>query len=607
MCESKRVLASLLLSLVILLANARGEEAKSSSQGERFRQFLAEDWKRRMENNPEFATFIGYPGYNHRWTDQSWEGIQQRHQRKKESLEKLESFDRSQLGPSDKLNYDLYRKNLRQRLESDLYPRGLKGEPGFGGPMPVNQLGGPQQRPAHVIDAMPTSTVKQYESIVARLEALPTYIMQNLELMRRGLARGLTPPKITLRNVPEQVQAQMVGEPMESPLLRPFKKFADSIPEQDRNKLTATAKKTYTEGIRPAYQQLHDYLVKTYIPAAREETAHNALPDGKAWYTYLVLLYTSTDLNPEQIHETGLAEVKRIRVEMNKIIRKTGFEGSLAEFRRFLQSDPQFFYTDKEELLRDYRATAKRADAATVKLFRRLPRLPYAIRPVPRYAEKSAPGAYFRPGSVQSGRPGTFFVNTYDLKSRPKWEMEALILHEAVPGHHFQNAISLELEGLPEFRKRNYVGAYIEGWGLYAETLGEEIGFLEDPYSKFGQLNYEIFRSARLVVDTGLHAKGWSRQQAIDFLKENTALPEHSIVVEVDRYLVIPGQALAYKFGQLKISALRQYASRELGDAFDLRAFHDQVLGNGALPLDILEAHIKEWVARQKVKSEKPD
>ena len=605
MHASKRLWAPLLLSLLLLPAAARGEEAKTGSESERFRQFLAADWKRGMEDNPEFATFVGYPGYNHQWTDQSWEGIQQRHRRKKESLEKLESFDRSQLDPADKLNYDLYRKNLKQRLEGDLYPRGPKGEPGFGGLMPINQLGGPQQSPARVIDAMPTSKVKQYEDIVARLEALPTYIMENLELMKRGLARGLTPPRITLRNVPEQILAQIVDDPMASPLLRPFKKFPDSISEVDRKKLTATAKKVYTEGIRPAYQQLHDYLVETYIPAAREATAHSALPDGKAWYTYLVRLYTSTDLNPEQIHQIGLAEVKRIRAEMRKIIEKTGFEGTLAEFRGFLRSDPKFFYTDKKELLRDYRATAKRADAATVKLFRRLPRLPYAIRPVPRYAEKSAPGAYFRPGSVQSGRPGTFFVNTYDLKSRPKWEMEALILHEAVPGHHLQSAVSQELEGLPEFRLRNYVGAYIEGWGLYAETLGEEMGFLEDPYSKFGQLTFEIFRAARLVVDTGLHAKGWSRQQAIDFLKENTALAEHSIVVEVDRYLVIPGQALSYKMGQLKISDLREYSSRELGDVFELRAFHDQVLGNGALPLDILEAHIKEWVSRQKAKAEK--
>ncbi len=605
MHASKRLRALLLLPLLVLLAAARGEEAKTGSERGRFRQFLAADWKRGMEDNPEFATFVGYPGYNHRWTDQSWEGIQRRHRRKKESLEKLESFDRFQLDPADKLNYDLYRKNLKQRLEGNLYPRGLKGEPGFGGPMPINQLGGPQQSPARVIDAMPTSTVKQYENIVARLEALPTYIIQSIESMKRGLARGLTPPRITLRNVPEQIQAQMVDDPMASPLLRPFKKFPNSIPEAERERLTATAKRVYIEGIRPAYQQLHDYLVETYIPAAREETAHSALPDGEAWYTYLVRLYTSTGLNPEQIHKIGLAEVKRILAEMEEIIEETGFEGSLAEFRKFLQSDPRFFYTNKDEMLRDYRATAKRADAATVKLFGRLPRLPCAVRPVPGYAEKSAPGAYFRPGSVRAGRPGTFFVNTYDLKSRPKWEMEALILHEAVPGHQLQSVISLELEGLPEFRKRNYVGAYIEGWGLYAETLGEEMGFLEDPYSKFGQLTFEIFRAARLVVDTGLHAKGWSRQQAIDFLKENTALADHSIVVEVDRYLVIPGQALSYKMGQLKISDLRQYASRELGDAFDLRAFHDQVLSNGALPLDILEAHIKDWVLRQKTKAEK--
>jgi uncharacterized protein (DUF885 family) len=579
------------------------EERCGADESERFRQFLAEDWMRIMEDSPEFATFLGVPGYNHRWSDQSWEGIQRERENTRAALEKLASFDRSMLEPVDQLNYD-----LGQSLEGDLYPRAPGGEPGFGGDlMPINQLGGVHNFPARLLGAMPKFNVKHYEDMVARLEGLPTVIEQTVALMHMGLERGLTPPMITLRDVPEQVQAQIVDDPMASPLLRAFKEFPDAVPEADRARLTAAAESAYEEGIRPAYQKLHDYLVETYIPATREETAHGALPDGQAWYAFLARQYTTTDLSPDEIHEIGLGEVKRIRAEMDKIIEKTGFEGSFQEFGQFLRTDPQFYYSDKEELLRDYRAIAKRADEASIRLFRRLPRMPYGIRPMPEYMEKSAPGGFYQPGSVEFGRPGYFYANTYNLKARPKWEMEDLILHEAVPGHHFQIAIAQELEGLPEFRKRNIVTAYVEGWGLYAESLGEDMDFLDDPYSKFGQLTGEIWRAVRLVVDTGLHAKGWSRQQAIDFFKENTTVAEHNIIVEVDRYIVIPGQALAYKMGQLKISELRGYAQEQLGPSFDVRAFHDQVLGHGPLPLDVLETVIKEWVAEQKAVGETAD
>jgi uncharacterized protein (DUF885 family) len=324
------------------------------------------------------------------------------------------------------------------------------------------------------------------------------------------------------------------------------------------------------------------------------------LPDGEEWYAHRVKQMTTTDLTPQQIHDIGLSEVARIRLEMEKVKEQAGFEGDLAAFFDFLRSDPQFFFDDPEDLLSAYRNIAKRADAELPKLFGTLPRLPYGVTPVPQYAQESQTTAYYQPGSLEAGRAGQFFANTYDLASRPKWEMEALTLHEAVPGHHLQIATAMELEELAWFRRFGGYTAYTEGWGLYSESLGEEMGFYQDPYSKFGQLTYEMWRAIRLVVDTGMHSLGWSRDDAIAFFEENAGKAEHDIVVEVDRYIVWPGQALAYKIGELKLKELKAMAKQELGDDFDIRAFHDKILGNGALPLRVLETHVGEWVDAQK-------
>jgi uncharacterized protein (DUF885 family) len=324
------------------------------------------------------------------------------------------------------------------------------------------------------------------------------------------------------------------------------------------------------------------------------------LPDGKAWYEYNVRVRTTTSLRPQQIHELGLSEVKRIRAEMDKVIAQTGFKGSFDEFLVFLRTDPQFYYAKADDLVSGYRDICKRADPELAHLFGKLPRLPYGVIVVPSYAEKSQTTAYYEPGAPETGRPGYYFVNTYALNTRPNWEMEALSLHEAVPGHHLQIGLAQEMEDAPEFRKHGGYTAFVEGWGLYSESLGTEMGFYKDPYMKFGQLTYEIWRAIRLVVDTGMHSMGWTRQQAIDYFLANASKNEHDITVEVDRYIVWPGQALAYKIGELKIKELRAYAPKELGEKFNIREFHDQVLGNGALPLDILEKRIKEWVAKTK-------
>jgi uncharacterized protein (DUF885 family) len=390
------------------------------------------------------------------------------------------------------------------------------------------------------------------------------------------------------------------AHPAARPVLESFQKIPEEIPAADRERLREEAARLFQDQVAPALRRLHGYLVRTYIPGARETTAMSDLPAGRAWYAYLVRDATTTDLTPEQIHQIGLAEVKRIRGEMDALIASTGFQGSFADFCRFLRTDPRFFYDKPEDLLRGYRDLAKRIDPELVKLFGKLPRLPYGVAEVPASIAKSQTTAYYANGSLAAGRPGWLTVNTYDLKTRPKWEMEALASHEGVPGHHMMYALAEELGELPDWRKWDVYPAMSEGWALYAESLGGEIGLYKDPYSRFGQLTYEMWRALRLVVDTGLHFYGWTRQQAIDYCRANSARTDHEIEVEIDRYIVWPGGAVCYKIGELKIKELRAYAQRELGPRFDLRAFHDRLLGHGQLPLALLEKDVRAWVAERK-------
>jgi uncharacterized protein (DUF885 family) len=420
--------------------------------------------------------------------------------------------------------------------------------------------------------------------------------------MRRGLAEGITPPRVTLRDVPAQVQAQIVDDPAASPLLRRFASLPGTIAPDDQARLRKAAADAYVQAVRPAFERLHAFVADSYLPNARESVGMGALPNGQAWYAFRARSYTTTSLTPQQIHELGLQEVKRIRTQMDSVIAAVKFAGEFPDFVRFLRTDPRFFHPDSATLIRSTRELMKRIDPGLIRLFGKLPRTPYGVEPIPAYAAKSQTTAYYEPGSFRAGRPGNYFVNWYDLKSRPIWEMEALSLHEAVPGHHLQIALADELENVPEFRKYANVTAFVEGWGLYAESLGPELGMYRDPYAKFGQLTYEMWRAVRLVIDTGIHALGWSRQQAIDYFSANAAKTEHDIEVEVDRYIVNPGQALAYKMGELKLKELRAYARGELGDRFDVRAFHDQVLGYGPIPLDILDRETRAWVSRQKAR-----
>jgi uncharacterized protein (DUF885 family) len=369
------------------------------------------------------------------------------------------------------------------------------------------------------------------------------------------------------------------------------------IPEADRAALTARAANAYRQSVTPAFKKLHDFVTAKYLPACRETIGADALPNGAAMYAYNVRWHTTTSRTPKEIHEIGLAEVKRIRAEMDAVMTASGFVGSYDEFKQFLRTSPQFFFKDAASLLTAYRDVAKRADPELAHMFGRLPQTPYGVKPVPDATAPSQTTAYYNPGSFVAGRPGIMFANTYKLDSRPRWEMEALTMHEAVPGHHIQISLAQERQGLPEFRKNSSYTAFVEGWALYAESLGGEMGFYADPYSKFGQLTYEMWRAVRLVVDTGLHSMGWTRDQAVDFFRANAAKADQDIIVEVDRYIVWPGQALGYKMGQLKIRELRTSAERQLGSRFDVRQFHDVVLGEGAVPLDLLERQVGAWAA----------
>lgn len=544
-----------------------------------------------MREYPESATYAGFPGQNDRWTDLSAEAIERRKKELQDPYRALLSIDREKLVAGDRLSFDLFRRDLELDIEGTKFPSEL---------LAVNQMGGVQQDAAQLIAMMPQASVKDYEDILARLKTLARVVDHNIALLERGLKTGVTPPKITLREVAQQARNQIVSDPTKAPLLEPFTRFPKSLPEQEQSRLREQAVEIYKSSVCPAFTKLADYLEKSYIPNTRSTIAASALPNGREWYAYNVRVMTTTNRTPEEIHQLGLSEVKRIRAEMEKVIRKSGFEGSFKQFTIFLRSDPQFFFADKQDLIMAYRDIAKRIDPELSRLFGRLPRLPYGVLPVPEYSEKAQTTAYYYPGSAQAGRPGYFYANTYDLKSRPKWEMEALTIHEAVPGHHLQISLAQEMENLPEFRKHGGPTAFVEGWGLYAESLGDEMGFYRNPYSKFGQLTYEMWRAVRLVVDTGMHSLGWSRQQAIDFFIENSGKAEHDITVEIDRYIVWPGQALAYKIGELKFKELRALAAQELANKFDLREFHDAVLENGAIPMDVLDRHMREWIEAKK-------
>jgi uncharacterized protein (DUF885 family) len=581
------------LNLLTILPSAWAAEPASAPPGnesERLHRLFDQNWDSRLGETPEFATYIGFPGHNDRWSDLSPAGIERRHSITREQLKTAQSIDRGRLTPDEQVDLDLFIRRLATQVEGYRFPSEL---------LALTQYEGLQQSVPYCLSIAPASSTRDYDDRLARLNGLPVLVDQTIALLDKGLATGVTSPKSLMLGAPEQVRALLTDDPWQSPLLAPFRKISIHVPPDDEARLRAAALEAYQEKAAPAFRKLLHFLTERYIPGSQESISLGALPDGAAWYAYIVRKSTTTDLTPQQIHEIGLAEVKRIRAEMDTLIAGTGFQGTFADFVRFLHTDPRFFYDKPEDLVEGYRAIAQRADHQLAALFGTLPPLSYRVLPIPADEAKAKATAYYEPGSLTANRPGSCFVNTYDLKARPKWEMEALALHECLPGHHIQVSIAQAIK-VPKWRNYHDYTPFVEGWGVYAESLGEEIGFYRDPYSKFGQLTYEIWRAIRLVVDTGIHAKGWTRQQAVDYFRANTAQNDRAIEVEIDRYILSPGQAVDYKIGELKFKELRASAQKELGAAFDIRAFHDEVLRHGAVPLDLLEQNVKAWVAARR-------
>lgn len=586
---------------VLMACGAKPERAPSQAMYDQFDR----DWQYWMTQYPEVAASFGVPGGEGRWTDYSRDAITARATYVRESLDRLKFVDRAPLGEADQLNYDLYRQMLEAAVEgldlqNDAIP--IRGVTARNLMMPMNQMEGLQQDIPRTIALMPGNTAAELTNIITRLRAIPAVVDQTIALMREGVAEKMTPPRIVLRDLPGQVQAQIVDDPLKSPMLAAFTRRPAGVSEGDWPGLVDQASAAYRQNVAVAFRRLETFLTDEYLPKCRETIGANALPKGAALYQYNAKWHTTTSKTPKEIHEIGLAEVARIRAEMDKVITQAGYANRFDDFVRFLRTDRRFYYTDADALVAGYRDVAKRADPELAKLFGRLPATQYGVIRVPDAIAPSQTTAYYEGGALTAGRPGYMFVNTYKLDARPKYEMEALTLHEAVPGHHVQIAIAQELTGLPEFRKNSSYTAYVEGWALYAESLGGRMGFYQDAYSKFGQLTYEMWRAVRLVVDTGLHSMDWSRQQAIDFFLKNTAKTLQDITVEVDRYIAWPGQALGYKMGELKLQELRRAAEAQLGAAFDIRAFHDEVLASGAVPLDVVEQRVTAWIARTKSK-----
>jgi uncharacterized protein (DUF885 family) len=562
--------------------------AAENTAGDKFAALLEEAWEFRLREDPLFATQTG----DHRYDDQlpkvSLADEKRRDEAARSFASRLEAIDREELTAADQVNYDIFGLSLRNGIRDYEFQLHL---------MPITDRYGFHIEFPELPRNLSLTTVRDYENYIARLRRFANYAAGHIELMREGVKQQMTVPSVIMQRYNQPLEAQIVDDPEKSLLYAPLREFPAGVPQSEHERLRAAARKAIAESVVPGYRQFLEFMKTEYVPNCRGTIAASALPRGRDFYRYCVAKFTTLDdLTPQQVHEIGQREVARIRGEMDEIIRKVKFEGDFAAFTEFLRNEPKFYAKTPEELEKEVAFAMKRMEGELPKLFGHLPRMPCGVRQVPAYIAPQATFAYYQTPAGDGTRAGFFYINTYNLPSRPLYMIESLSLHESIPGHHLQLAIQQELKGMPQFRKYTGFTAYVEGWGLYSERLGLETGFYTDPYSDFGRLTMEIWRACRLVVDTGMHYLGWTREQAIDFMRANSAMPMHDIRAEVDRYIGWPGQALGYKIGELKIRELRKEAESKLGERFDVREFHDVVLGSGSVPLGVLEKNVQGWV-----------
>jgi len=593
-------LSAAVLAAALFIAACSNEQPATESQAEvadptvTLHTLFDEFFERGLELNPMRATSIG----DYRFNDKFANSIGPEHREAsrnmdEEFLARLLEIDREQLSRQDQLSYDMFRLNREQSLEGDRFPGYLQ---------PINQFYSTLNSFVQLgsgTSVHPFKTVKHYDDWLARIDGFVVYADQAVENMKEGMRQGVVQPRILMAKSLPQIESQIVDTAEESGFWAPIENMPEEFSAADRERLAAAFKVAIETKVLPAYKRTANFVGDNYMGATRETVGLYALPDGPEWYAYNVKRITTTGLTPEEIHQIGLNEVARIHAEMHGVMEEVGFEGDLKEFFDFMNNDDQFYFDEPEQLIQGYRDMSDHVSELAKALFNVFPKTGFEVRRVEPFREVSASGGSYRTGTPDGSRPGVFYANAYDIKARPIWGMESLFLHEAIPGHHFQRSLQVENDELPGFRRFGGYTAFTEGWGLYAESLGKEIGVYTDPYQYFGALNAELWRAIRLVVDTGLHAKEWTRQDVLDYMYANSPVKEARAVSEAERFMAIPGQALAYKIGQLKIRELRTYAEEQLGDAFDVKDFHTQVLMDGPMPLSMLEAKINDWVAAQ--------
>jgi uncharacterized protein (DUF885 family) len=578
-----RLWISLGLMAIAATANAQDRELHS---------LFESAWEQDLREDPLQALYYGDSRYAREWPDESPAARQRREAADAANLASLKRIDRAKLTPQDRLSYDLFAWEYQDRLAAVPFKTWLY-----------------DMRPSEGVQALseqaellPFEKAADYENWIARLQKIDRYLEQYTQMLEVGIREKRTQPKVIMERVTPALAAQVTKTADENAFYAPFKRMPESIPAAERTRLQASGKQVVETVVIPAYTRFEKFFRERYLPACRETVGIWDTPGGEAFYRERVKHHTTTSLSPDEIHAIGLQEVARIRGEMDAVIKRVGFKGSFDEFVTFLRTDPQFYYQSPDELFRAYVVIAKLIEPELVKLFGKLPRTPYGVRVIPMTSAPNTTTAYYQGPAIDGTRPGYYYVNLYRPEVRPKYEMEVLTVHEAVPGHHLQISLAQEQSDLPTFRRNAGITAFVEGWALYSESLGEDLGLYKDPYAKFGQLTYDMWRAVRLVVDTGMHAKKWTRQQAIDYFKANAAKTEADIINEIDRYISWPGQALAYKIGQRRIQELRKHAEDALGPRFDIRAFHDVVLSNGAVPLEVLDSIVREWVEAQRKK-----